>query len=182
MTSYKTFLVPLIKEILIQEIGEANIKPLDWKPISPYRYEFSIPINNTPETVTVEFNPIADKDVRLNYFPAKYRYLSDVFNVSYTIKGVEKQFAKTDLKTLLIIISTIVDIIKYFIKTRRNLDGLFIMGSPKELSNNDITQKNNLYKAFIQKQLYQIPEFGFDTYKDGFILVNKNSRINPFPF
>jgi hypothetical protein len=76
------------------------------------------------------------------------------------------------MKTLLTILSTVVDIVKHFLD-KNNIDGLYIKGTPKELESKDISQKSNLYKAFIKKQLEQISDFSFDTYKDGFILIKK---------
>jgi hypothetical protein len=66
----------------------------------------------------------------------------------------------------------VVDIIKNHINTN-DIDGLYIKGSEKEIGSGDISQKTNLYKAFISKQLQQISDFGFDTYRNGFILVKK---------
>ena len=60
---------------------------------------------------------------------------------------------------------------KDFIKDRLFLDGLFIQGSEKDPGSGDRSQKNNLYKAYIKKQLSNIPGYGMDTYRDGFIIV-----------
>jgi hypothetical protein len=169
MASYKTLLVPIIQEILIKEIGEANIEPLEWEKVSPTKYQFTINIYDSTEVVTVYFEQVLE-DARQFYFPPKYRHLNRIYNVGYDVSGTEIQFAKTDLKTLLSVLSTIIDIIKDFIKNHYP-KGLFIMGTAKEIGSKDISKKTNLYKAFIGKQLQQIPNFNFDTYKDGFILV-----------
>lgn len=175
MASYKTLLIPILNEILIKEIGEGNIPPLKWTKISSIKYKFLVDIGDFTETVTVEFQPLIDRIEKQYYLPAKYRKLDSIYNVSYNVSGTEVQFAKTDLKTLLTILSTVVDIVKDFIENKDgyldNIKGLYIMGSPKEINSKDISQKLNLYKAFISKQLEQIPGFGFDTYKDGFILI-----------
>jgi hypothetical protein len=172
MSSYKTLLIPIIKELLIKEIGEANIQPLKWTKVSPVRYKFLIYINDLTEVISVDFQPIIDQIEKQFYFPPKYRNLNKIYNVGYEVSGTETQFAKTDLKTLLTILSTVVDIIKNYINTN-DIDGLYIKGSEKEIGSGDISQKTNLYKAFISKQLQQISGFGFDTYKNGFILVKK---------
>jgi len=173
MSSYKTLLIPILNEILVKEIGEANIQPLEWTRVSPFKYKFWVDINDYTEIVTVEFEHIKDDISKQFYFPPKYRNLDKVFNVGYVVSGSEVQFAKTDLKTLLTILSTIVDIIKYFIKNHSFIDGLYIRGTEKELGSGDTSKKSNLYKAFIQKQLQNIPEFSSDSYKEGFILVKK---------
>ena len=172
MTSYKTLLVPIIQKLLIKEIGEANIFPLKWTKVSPIKYKFLVDIGDFTEVVTVDFEPITDDIEKQFYFPPKYRKLQKIYNTAYQISGTEIQFAKSNIKTLLTILSTVVDIIKNFIDTN-NIDGLYIKGSEKEIGSGNISQKTNLYKAFISKQLKQIPQFGFDTYKDGFILVKK---------
>ena len=173
MSSYKTLLIPILNEILVKEIGEANIQPLEWTRVSPIKYKFWVDINDYTEIVTVEFEHIEDDVSKQFYFPQKYRNLDNVFNVGYVVSGSEIQFAKTDLKTLLTILSTVVDIVKHFIKDHPSLNGLYIKGTEKELGSKDISKKTNLYKAFIQQQLKNIPEFGSDYYREGFILVKK---------
>jgi hypothetical protein len=173
MASYKTLLIPLIQEILVKEIGEANIPPLKWTQVSSTGYKFLVDIGEFTQVVTVEFEQLKSSIEKQLYFPPKYRQLDNIYNVGFDVAGTEMQFAKTDLKTLLSILSTVVDIVKDFINYINRIDGLFIMASPKELDSKDISQKSNLYKAFISKQLQSIPDFDFDTYKDGFILIKK---------
>jgi hypothetical protein len=170
MSSYKTLLIPIIHELLIKEIGEANITPLKWTRVSPVRYKFLVDIGDFTEVVTVDFEQI-EGDIKY-IFPPKYRNLDKIYNVGYEVSGTETQFAKTNLKTLLTILSTVVDIIKNFIENN-DIDGLYVKGSEKEIGSGNTSQKTNLYKAFISKQLQQIPQFGFDTYRDGFILIKK---------
>jgi hypothetical protein len=173
MSSYKTLLIPILNEILVKEIGEANIPSLEWTRVSPTKYKFWVDINDYTEIVTVEFEHIEDDISKQFYFPPKYKNLDNVFNVGYVVSGAEIQFAKTDLKTLLTILSTVVDIIKNFIENHPSLNGLYIKGTEKELGSGDISKKTNLYKAFIQKQTQTIPGFGSDYYREGFILVKK---------
>ena len=170
MASYSTLLVPLIKEMLIKEIGEANIQPLKWTQVAPTRYKFLVDIGDFTETVTVHFDQLSAIEHRQYYLPQKYRDLENIYNVGYGVSGTEIQLAKSDLKTLLTILSTVINIVKDFI-SKNDIDGLHIKGTPKELDSKDISQKSNLYKAFIKKQLGQMSDFGFDTYKDGFILI-----------
>ena len=172
MASHSTLLVPLIKEMLIKEIGEANIQPLKWTQVAPTRYKFLVDIGDFTQTVDVHFDQFSEIEYRQYYLPQKYRNLENVYNVGYAVSGAELQFAKSDLKTLLTILSTVVNIIKDFI-SKNDVDGLYIQGTAKDIDNKDTSQKSNLYKAFIKKQLEQIPDFGFDTYRDGFILIKK---------
>lgn len=174
MASYKTLLTPILTEILMKEIGEANINPLKWEKVSPIKYAFLININGEEEQVIVDFQQITDESLKQFYFPPKYRNLKKIYNVGYEISGTEIQFAKTDLKTLLVILSTVVNIIKDFI-IKHYPNGLYVKGTEKELGSGDITKKTNLYKAFVEKQIKQIPGFGVDTYRDGFIIVKLDS-------
>jgi hypothetical protein len=173
MASYKTLLIPILSEILVKEIGDANIPPIKWKRISPVKYKFITYINDLTEIVSVDFQLIIDNIEKQFYFPPKYRNLDKVYNVGYEISGIEVQFAKTDLKTLLTILSTVVDIVKDFIE-KQQPDGVYIRGNAKELGSTDVSKKTNLYKAFIQKQIQTIPEYGVDTYRNGFIIININ--------
>ena len=156
----------------MKEIGEANIQPLKWTQVALTRYKFLVDIGDFTQTVTVDFDKFREDEIKQFYLPQKYRDLEDVYNVGYAVSGTESQFAKSDLKTLLTILSTVVDIVKDFI-SKNYVDGLYIRGTAKNIDSKDISQKSNLYKAFIKKQLEQIPDFGFDTYKDGFILIKK---------
>lgn len=170
MASYKTHLISILNEVLIKEIGEANIPPLKWTRVSPIRYKFLADINDYTEVVTVDFEQIEDDISKQFLFPPKYKNLNKIYNVGYNISGDEIQYTKTDLKTLLTILSTVTDIVKDFIQ-KQSIDGLFIKGNSKQIGDSDISKKSNIYKAFIQKQLQQIPGYGVDTHRDGFIIV-----------
>lgn len=172
MASHSTLLVPLIKEMLMKEIGEANIQPLKWTQATPTRYKFLVDIGDFTEVVTVDFDKFEEIEHRQYYLPQKYRNLENVYNVGYAVSGVESQLVKSNPKTLLTILSTVVDIVKNFLD-KNDVDGLYIRGTAKDVDNQDISQKSNLYKAFVKKQLEQISNFGFDTYRDGFILIKK---------
>jgi len=172
MASHSTLLVPLIKEMLVKEIGEANIDPLKWTQVALTRYKFLVDINDFTEVVVVDFDKLIEPETKQFYLPQKYRNLEDVYNVGYAVSGTELQVAKSDLKTLLTVLSTVVDIVKHFLDNN-DVDGLYIRGTVKDIGSKDISQKSSLYQAFIKKQLQQITDFGFDTYREGFILIKK---------
>jgi len=172
MASHSTLLVPLIKEMLMKEIGEANIQPLKWTQVALTRYKFLVDVGDFTEVVTVDFDELIEPETKQFYLPQKYRDLENVYNVGYAVSGVELQLVKSNAKTLLLILSTVVDIVKDFLN-KNEVDGLYIRGTAKNIDSKDISQKSNLYRAFIKKQLEQIPDFGFDTYRDGFILIKK---------
>jgi hypothetical protein len=174
MSKYSTLLIPILEQILVKEIGEANIPPLDWKKISPTKYKFLVYINNLTEVVTVEFEHIKDEISKQFYFPPKYRNLENIYNVGYLVDRTEIQYAKTDLKTLLQILSTVIDIIKNFLK-EINPDGLFIQGSEKELGSGDTFQKSNLYQAYLKKGIDSTPGYKIDSYRNGNFVIKAKS-------
>jgi len=171
MASYSTLLVPIINEILVREIGEANIPPLKWTKVSPYRYKFLVDIGDFTEVVTVDFEDMKEH-IRYIFPPVYNNKIKLAYNIAYNISGDENQYVKTDLKTLLTVMSTIVDIVKDFVKQNKP-DGLFIKGTPKKLGNTSNTQKNTLYDAYIKSQLRNIPEYVSGSSRDGFIIVKK---------
>jgi hypothetical protein len=71
--------------------------------------------------------------------------------------------------------STMVDIVKFFIKTRQP-DALSFMATEKN-RDKDNFQKSNLYQAFIKKGISSIPGYISDTYKDSYLVV-KNKKKN----
>ena len=170
MSKYSTLLVPILEQILVKEIGEANIPPLAWKKMSPTKYKFLVDINDFTEVVTVDFERIEDKYSKQFYFPPKYRSLENVYNVGYLVGRTEVQYTKTDLKTLLSILSTVVDIIKNFLN-EVSPDGLFIQGSEKELGSGDTSQKTNLYQAYLKKGIDSTSGYKSDGYKNGNFVV-----------
>lgn len=169
MASQSTNLISIISELLVKEIGEATIPPLKWKQVDEDNYKFIVDIGDYTEVVDVNFDRV-EKVAREFYFPPKYRDLKWVYNVGYTVGGTEVQFTKSNLKILLTIISTIVDIVKDFIETN-DIDGLYIKGTSKSLGTRDISQKSNLYQTYIKSQLQTIPGYGYDTYREGFIII-----------
>ena len=170
MASRSLMLVPILKEVLLREIGEANLEPLKWEQASPYTYTFKVNIDDEDRKVNVSFQQIVDKAGRHYYFPPVYRHLTNVFNVAYDVEGTEVQFRKTTLKTLLTVLSTVVDIVKHFLNTVE-CEGLYVMGTEKTAGTGDISKKYTLYKAFIVKQIKDVGGFGIDSHRDGFIVV-----------
>lgn len=167
MSSKSTLMVPILKEILMKEIGEANLSPLDWKQVSPEQYKFLVDINDFTEVVNVDFEEVSDETSIEYYLPPLYRDVPYFYNIAYVVSGSEKQFAESDMKTLLKILSTIVDIIKDFIN-KNQPEVMFLQATEK----NDISkQKANLYQAFLKQGIKQLPGYKTDTYRDGNIIV-----------
>lgn len=167
MSSKSTLMVPILKETLMKEIGEANLPPLDWKQVSPEQYKFLVDINDFTETVTVYFEEISGETSIEYYLPPLHRNVPYFYNIAYEVSGSEVQFAESDMKTLLKILSTIVDIIKDFIN-KNQPEVMFLQATEK---NNTSKQKANLYQAFLKQGIKQLLGYKTDTYRDGNIIV-----------
>lgn len=166
-----TLMIPILKEILMREIGEANIPPLDWKQVSAKKYKFLIDINNSTEVATVDFEK-GDEDAKNYYLPPKYRDINSFYNIAYEISGDENQFAKTDIKTILKILSTVTAIIKDFI-SKNKPDILRVEASEKNVGMGNNLQKLNLYKAYIRKSLENDQEYLSMLGKEGILIIKK---------
>lgn len=172
MSKMSTLMIPLLKEILIKEIGEANITPLSWKQVGVGRYKFLVDINEYTEVVTVDLQKLDEIEKRY-YLPPAYRNAENVYNVAYEISGIATQFAKTNIKTLLQIISTVVDIVKEFIG-KTSPDVLLIAASEKIAGNVELKQKLNLYHAIVKKGINSIPGYTSDVYKNKDLIIKNN--------
>jgi hypothetical protein len=172
MSKFSTNLVPILEQLLIAEIGEASFPPLKWEQLTPLRFRFEIYIEEELSYVNVEFDRGGDAAKEF-FLPPAYRNVKSFYNVGFDIDGTETQYAKTNIKILLQIMSTIVDIVKYFIKTRQP-DALCFIVTEKNRNSNNL-QKSNLYQAFIKKGISSIPGYTSDTYKDFYIVV-KNAK------
>ena len=155
----------------MKEIGEANIPPLEWKQVSPIKYKFLVDINGYTEVVTVDFEK-GDDDEKDFYLPPKYRKVNTFYNVAYEVSGNENQFDKTDLKTLLQILATVVAVVQDF-TIKNNPEVLLIGASEKNLGKGDKTQKLNLYKAYIRKSLEKNNNYNSMLSKEGILVVSK---------
>ena len=116
---------------------------------------------------------IYDEETRKFYLPEKYWGLDRIFNIRFEIGGVETQYTKTDLKTYLTIMSTIVDIIKHFIERNDYIDGIYFRGN--RLSLRKSNQKINFYETILYNKLNEFPHFTAEKFKNGFIIVNKEN-------
>jgi hypothetical protein len=172
MSKLSTILIPILEQLLIAEIGEASFPPLKWEQLTPLRFRFEIYIEEELSYVNVEFDRGGDAAKEF-FLPPAYRNVKSFYNVGFDIDGTETQYAKTNIKILLQIMSTIVDIVKYFIKTRQP-DALCFIATEKNRNSNNL-QKSNLYQAFIKKGINSIPGYTSDTYRDFYIVV-KNSK------
>lgn len=165
-----TLMIPLLKEILMKEIGESNIPPLDWRKVRPTEYRFLVDIGDFTETVTVLFEDFdQDEVLKQFYLPAKFKNLDKTYNVGYDVSGDDVQFSQSNMKTLLKILSTVVDILKHFIASE-DPNALYIKATEKQEGK---LQKSNLYKAYILQQLKTIPGHQAESRREGELIFKK---------
>jgi len=170
MSQMSTLMIPLLKEILMKEVGEANIPPLDWKKVRPTKYKFLVDIGEFTETVTVQFEDFDQSSVlKQFYLPTKFQTLDKTYNVAYDVSGNDVQFSQSDIKTLLKILSTVVSIIKDFISVK-DPNALYIEATEKQEGK---PQKSNLYKAYILQQLKTIPGYQAESRREGELIFKK---------
>lgn len=157
---------------ILKEIGESNIPPLPWEKNiynEDYMYTFDIDINGQLETVEVGIDKASEVFKSHPVFPPQYKNTENIYKIGYGIEEDDEQFAKTNVKTLLTILSTIVDITKDFINDKKP-ELIMLQGSPKN-SEDDGSKKGNIYKSFILKQLKTLPSYKFDSYNKWLLLV-----------
>ena len=170
MSKMSTLMIPLLKEILMKEIGESNIPPLDWKQVSPTRYKFLVDIGEFTETVTVQFDDFDQIPfTKQFYLPTKFQSLDKTYNVAYDVSGDDVQFSQSDIKTLLTILSTVTAIVKDFIASE-DPNALYIEATEKQEGK---IQKSNLYKAYILHQLKTIPGYQAESRRGGELIFKK---------
>lgn len=156
----------VLNEVLLNEIGETNIKPLNFTKSSEFEdieYKFEIPINKKEEIVTVvfqSFNNISNKEKEI-YLQADLQSSRNCYNAGFEIGGNEVQLEKSDMKTLLIILSTVSSIIKSFIHDKKP-DAVFIMGNYK--------QKSRIYSAYVLKQIESISGYQAMRHRTGWLI------------
>lgn len=169
MSLTSTLLIPILKEILINEIGESNISPLKWEKINGGFYKFPIKTNTIQEDIEVSFEPLwILPEYKQKYLPLRLQNSENSWNVAYGIQGNDTQFEKSDLKTLLTVLSTIIDIIKDFILNKQP-DALLIKATEK---NDGDKVKSDLYKAYIKKQIHSIPSYYSTTRGEWELIIN----------
>ncbi len=134
---------------LMNEVGEANIQPYEWEEVSMSGWFTSIKFTTDNET---------EYDVRLE----NTTYVDDELNnlkalgIEFTAKpkGAEGSSSKIVINKgeMYKVMSTIADIIKYYIKEFET-QALIYTPSKKSDEENFGSQRDILYKAFISKAL-----------------------------
>jgi hypothetical protein len=150
------------------------VEPLDYKKISNTNYSFVFYFNDISYVVKVRFTLIEDDITKQYYFSKVPNYKNkEFYNVEFTINGIENQALKSDIKTILRIMTTLSYIVKEFIQNN-NPDGLYIEATNKDI--NLLTgkeQKSYLYQAYLDKQIKTLTNYNLYTIRDGFNIIKK---------
>jgi hypothetical protein len=166
-------MIPLLKEILMKEVGESNIPPLPFTRTSKNRYKALVDIGDYTENITVEFEDFHDESIhdadRQYYLPNFLVDLPRTYNVAYDVGGSTTQLQKADIKTLLTILSTVTAIVKDFIASE-DPNALYIEATEKQEGK---IQKSKLYKAYILQQLKTIPGYQAESRREGELIFKK---------
>lgn len=169
-----TLMIPLLKEILMKEIGESNIPPLPFTRTEKLEYKSPVDIENFSETITVKFVDFHGEGEnmwfsRQYYLPNFLIDLPKTYNVVYSIGGSTTQLQKTNTKILLTILSTVTAIVKDFIASE-DPNALYVYANEKQEGK---IQKSNLYKAYILQQLKTIPGYQAESRREGELIFKK---------
>lgn len=135
---------------IINEIGDLSlIKPYEFKKLGAGKYEF-IDVDN--DIINLQISKIDNNRVRyIKDFPTVLlgKQGREVF---YTVNNIDTQFKTSNYSNLLRILKTIVEIVLEYVNTYI-VDYLFIKDTSKVSKDKNITTKDKLYAAIIDKNL-----------------------------
>jgi len=162
--------IEIYKTSNINEVGEANLEPYKWeeeyKDSTTVSIEFTTP-SETKYEVYLESTVHVDRDV--NELEAL------IVEFSARPKGAEGSSSKIVVNKgeLYRVMSTIVDIIKHYVRKSR-AKAILYQPSKKQGEDNFGSQRGNLYKAFIKKAM---PGTYFEQNRDWIIAILPGNGI-----
>lgn len=145
-------LMSLLNENLL-EIGDLqNIVPYKINQIRDDRYKFEI---ENGDIVDVMFTLLSKEEASfLKTAPIiNKEKISNYYNLGYSIKGFSTQAKTTDIRELLKLVATLLEIVKKFIRINPTSSILIFEENKKEELGFIKGQKSLLYKSVISKNL-----------------------------
>jgi hypothetical protein len=142
----------ILYEQILKEVGDLeNIQPYPYSGnsfITEQGWKVKVILTLWDEWYLEKFN------INPNFYPLP------IYNVGFTVEGVESQFNKTTLSEYLKILKTIALIVEKFNKKIKP-NGLIFFATNKDESKVLITdpQKLKLYKLIVMKQLIKTNEY-----------------------
>lgn len=161
-----------IEKHLLKEVGQGVYPPLPWFKTTDLIYYFYCDINGKNIKVDVDFEKFRDKQQRQEFLNDIMADYEECYNLVFHINGTDKQDKKTNIKTLLVIMSTVMDILKVFIQ-KFNPDCILIKSTEKEISSKT---KYNLYKAYIDHNINKIEGYSYQGGNKGHLVVKQNLK------
>ncbi len=180
-----------------QIIAESILEALDFKNIEPYEGG-QVSLFKTPlGMVKISFEEIDIFDLSISknnrvvvkqtfdfYTKKQKNSYPKIYNVGYSINGVETQYAKSDYKTLIKILYTILVYVNRYLETKKGDDskfGVFITATPKDVSkSNNLSnidpQKTMIYKHIIMNNVpdgYEVSDAKYLSRRPGFLIYKK---------
>lgn len=161
----------ILLEKLIKEVGELDS-------IESYPYKNNSFTTSEGWRVDVNFNKWNDEDLQFLDINTVH-YPSPIFNVGFTVEGVESQFSTTTSLEYLKILKTVTSICYDFIR-KNNPNGLTFFAANKDESKFLTTdpQKMKIYKLIVMKQLlknntYKLVDLNLSSTYRGFMIYKK---------
>ncbi len=155
--------INIIIESYINEIGDLkNIIPYEYNKQNDLKYSFTSNVG----LVEVEIQDLSDFDGDIKFITKSQIYQNNyrgqtLYNVSFTVDGLDTQAVQTNLGELNRIIKTVVLIIDGFISKIKPF-GLFVSGANRESNKLDPDKiKNTLWLSITQNA--NIPGYRIDT-------------------
>lgn len=139
--------VPTFNQYLIEqklyEIGDSNLKPYNYK--KPKK-KFDNLIKS--KDIDIKFKTESGLNYVVSIKPLYYFLIID-----FWIDDKNNMYPETNKGELFKVMATVVSIVKDFIKLNPEIKGLRYDPKSKQLNNDLGKQRDNLYKAFIKKQI-----------------------------
>lgn len=161
----------LLYERLLKEVG-------DFENIKTHSYSNNSFTTEQGWRVNVDFQKYNNEDLEALSINTKF-YPSPIYNVVFSVEGVQSQFNKTSLHEYLRILKTVTQICSDFLK-KNDPNGLIFFSANKDESKFLTTdpQKSELYKLIVMQQLlknnkYKMIDLPVDEKFKGFMIYKK---------
>jgi hypothetical protein len=164
---------------LVNELNEV----FDFNNIKGYKLNRLSNRHFQAKEIGLDINFIDIKGKLLDFLP-EYLNPKNSFNVSFSINGTDDQAYKTDLKSYLPIMKSVVNVIKEFIQSD-DPDLLMIISSDRTGAKSNDPKKDKIYKVLVQKFLpinwtYLEVDNSYGMNHPGVVLYNTNIKTVKF--
>jgi hypothetical protein len=180
----------IIAESILEALDFENIEPYEGGEVSLFKTPLGMVKISLDEKTSFDFSISKDNRVIVkqsyDFYGKKLKNAyPKIYNVGYSINGVDTQYAKSDYITLIKILYTVmVYVKKKYLEDKKDNNsffGVFITATPKDnskasnLSNID-PQKNMIYKRIIMNNIpdgYEVSDAKLLSRRPGFLIYKK---------